>query len=362
MNNFGVNDDSVAQTFVAQTDKQAKLAAAIALYRYNLELKMIEDEIAGNSPIPTQNDSKVKRAIIDGTVNAFRRKETQRLSKKKTQCLDNISAFLAKCKADGIELADVDENAVRQMADEYFASDNFGLQKISFAMYLCLQDDPEGIEYVYGDATMKNVSNILFGDAMRIRRIKEKFYENYKELSNGDFWERNKYFIIGTGVSIALVAVLTPIALGATAASSAVVTSCLAQLGHAAPGLIGAGIARVTGMAVLGSALFGGAALATVGFGELIRSEQTKEAFRKLQPSDVAALLAMKATLIDFGKPLMDDEKCKKELDECLMGLNDFRSDAEYMLIVEKCDAENSKKKIQICNRFVNRLALIAGI
>ena len=348
-------ENDVVQTFMAQSNKNEELLAAIALFRYRLELQWIEAEIEENKPMRTQSEQKVKRFIIDNTVNAYRRGETQRLSEKKRICEDRIR--LCQEKHRNLEQLDASAEGLKSLFASAFEGDSYGMQKTCFAMLLCLQNDPDCGEYFYGDDSLKAVSSLLFGDEWRINNIKEKFYENFKLISHGSFWERNRDFFIGAGISLALVAVLTPLTLGVHAAGSAVITSCLAQIGHAAPGIIGGGLIKVTGMALLGSALFGGAALAGIGIGELIKTQKTKEAFRALKPNDVAALFSMKATLFDFGKTAMDSEACKRELDACLAELGDFRADAEYMLVVERADTEDSRKKIEVCNRFVNRLA-----
>lgn len=360
-NNDYINDN-IVKSFMNQAKINEKLFAEIALFRHLLELDMIEAELKQNEPMPTADKTKLGRAIIDNTVNAYRRRETQKISEKKKICLQNIDELRSKCEAGGITLSDGSEQSLRECVTETFIADTSGMQKLCFAMTVCLSDGSDGSTFIYGDETLSSVSAVLFDDQSRIKHIRNKLYENYKWIVNGNFWERNKDFIIGMGISLALVTVLTPVVLGVSAASSAIVTSCLAQIGHSAPGLIGVGLAKITGMALAGTALFGGTVLAGMGIADIIRNESTKKALRQLAPDDVAALLAMKATLIDFGAPSLGDDERKTELDECLAGLNDFRSDAEYMLIVEKCDADNSRKKIQYCNRFVSRLATISGI
>lgn len=357
-----INDEqSIVQSFVNRANLDMEMTAAFRLYRYECVLKLIDDAIEGKRPVGTQNDSKLKRAIIDNTVNVYRRIETQRLSEQKAACLERISAFRDECKDNGITLPEVTKESLRQTAESAFGSDKSGLQKIYFAMLLCLKDN-DGDDLEFWEDTQKSVSEILFGDELKTERIKDKFYRNFRAIYGESFWERNKYFLIGAGASLALVAVMTPFALGGLAAGSAVIASCLAQIGHCAPAVIGAGIASVTGMTLLGTLVLGGGVLAGLGIDRLIKNKEAKEAFRKLAPDDVAALLAMKATLMDFGMTETDSQTMKAEMDGCLLGLSDLRSDAEYMLIVEKCDAENCKKKIRICNRFVDRLATIAGI
>ena len=354
--------ENVADSFVARNKENLQLYAIIKMFRYQRELKMIEDDIKANCPMP-MDGNKFTNAIIDGTVNAIRRKKTQDLSVIKKNVLDKMEIFKEKCKDDGIQLSDASRSVLIDRVEKAFKDDTHGLQKNCFAMTLCLQDEKDGDGYVYGDETLRDVSEILFNDRDRIALIKDKFYANFKDIYNGgSFWDRNKYFFIGVGISLSLVAVLTPIAITTAAASSAVFTSCLAQIGHCAPFLIGAGVAQVTGLAVVSTAILGGTLLAGVGIAEIFKNRETKKAFRNLNPDELAALLAMKATLLGFGMTEMNSESYKKELDECLSGLNDMRADAEYMLIVEKNDADNSKKKINICNRFVNRLAYINGI
>lgn len=320
MNHSAKIDKTVGEFFENVNNKNAELLAAYTLYRYKCELKMIEENIESNKQVPTRNDNKVKQVIIENTVNAYRRCKTQKFSDKKKICQDSITTFQEKCKNDGIKLPDISEESLKKMTESMFKNDQYGLQKIFFAMMIYLQDDSDN-DFIYGDETLKDVSAILFDDENRIKCISDKFFENFKEISNGSFWERNKKLLIGIGVSMLLAV-------------------------------------------IFGSALFGGVAilgLGGLGVSELIKSNKVKEAFRQLNPNDIAALFAMKATLIDYGMPAMGEERFKKELDECLVGLNDLRADLEYMLIVEKNDTDNSKKKIQVCNRFVDRLALIAG-
>ena len=363
MNDYIIENENISKEFVEKIDKNRELTASITLFRHQLELKRIEEMMSDSKPIPTQNENKVKRTIIDNTVNLFRRLETQKLSDKKKQCSDSIDAFLSECQKNGVELEEtITEEKLKSLIESVFENDKFEFQRINFAMNLCLQEEEASEEFIFGDETLYDVSEILFGDAMRIEYIKENFFRNFKELSNGNFWERNKYFLIASGVSLALISVLTPVALGIHAVSSAALTSCLAKIGHCAPGIIGAGIAKVTAMTIISSAFIYSGVMAGVGIESLLKSKQVKDAFRQLKPNDLAALLAMKATLINFGMENMDDDECKKELDKCLSSLNDLRADSEYMLIVEKSDAECSKKKIQICNRFVKRLAVCVGI
>ncbi len=362
MNNYIENEEKITQAFVERNVRNKELTAAITLFRHQCELKRIEEAIEANKPVPTQDDSKVKRVIIDNTVNAFRRMETQKLSEKKQRCQDNISQFKAKCADEKIELADVSQDSLRKLVESFFENDTYGSQKVLYAMILCLQGEDENNNYIFGEDTLADVSRILFDDETKIMHIKEMFYKNFREIAGNGFLDNSKYFLIGMGISLALFTVLSPVVLNLYAAGSFVLAGCLAHMLPFAPGIIGAEIANVTGMVVMGSVLLGGVALTGYGMSELIKGEKTKEAFRHLKPNDFAAILSMRATLLDFGMTTMDKEVSKKELDECLVSMNDWRSDAEYMLIVEKTDAINSKKKIQICNRFVNRLAVIAGV
>ena len=315
MNN---NDKTVNEFFEDIVNKNTQLLSALTLYRFERELKMVEEVIEANKQVPTKTESKIMQITIDNTVNAYRRMKTQKFSDKKKICQDNIAAFREKCDKEGIELPETSEENLRQLIAQAFEDDVYGLQKICFVIICSLQSNSE--EFIYGDKTLEDISVLLFDDESRIKVINEKFYQNFKEISNGSFWERNMKWLIGVGISM-LIAL------------------------------------------VFGSAFFGGAALLGLGglaISELVKYEKVKEAFRQLKPNDTAALFAMKATLLDFGIPAMGADRGKKELDECLSSLNDLRADLEYMLIVEKSDKENNKKKIQFCNRFVDHLAVIA--
>lgn len=351
------SEENTAEAFTEKFDENNKLLVAVKIFRRLCELERIEKALNDNKPIATGDKGKIRRAIIDNTINAYRRNEKQKLNDKKSACLNAIN----KLKEENANIAfdDITREKLKQMADDFFAGDNYGFRRTLFAMILCVNDDGD---YIYGDDTLFDVSEVLFGSETHIADIKDKLFDNYHRIANGGFWERNKYIILGAGISLALITVLTPIALGGIAPGSAVITSCLAQIGHCAPGLVGVGMAKVTGLTLLGSALLGGGIMAGLGIDELVRQKRAKAAFKDLNATELAALLAMKATLVDCCADKMDGNAYKTELDECLNSLNDMRSDAEYMLIVEKTDAENSKKKIAVCNRFVDRLTAIVGI
>lgn len=363
-----MDGNKTAAEFTEKFDESKRLKAAIELYRRTLELEWVEKEMDKNKPMPTGDKGKIGRAIIDGTVNAFRRGETQRLSEKKKLIADSIAKL--KEKNAELGLSEITADKLKSMADSFFEGDTCGFRRTMFVMLMRLNADDieprvcggEADSYVYGDDTLEEVSEILFGDRSRIANINDKLFENYHHIVNGRFWERNKSVLIGAGISLALITVLTPLALGGLAAGSAIVTSCLAQIGHCVPGLVGAGIAAVTGYTLIGATILGGGVMAGLGIDEAVRRAKARDAYRSLKPDDIALLLAMKATLIEYGMEKMDSDTYKTELDECLSNLNDMRSDAEYMLIVEKTDAENSKKKIDICNCFIDRLTDIVGI
>ncbi|MDE7349226.1 MAG: hypothetical protein K2N53_06145, partial [Clostridia bacterium] len=107
MNDYIVDNENISKAFVEQNDKNRELTASITLFRHQLELKRIEEMMSDNKPIPTQNENKVKRTIIDNTVNLFRRMETQKLSEKKKLCNDSIDRFVSECQNNGLQLDEV---------------------------------------------------------------------------------------------------------------------------------------------------------------------------------------------------------------------------------------------------------------
>ena len=143
MKNCAKTDETVNEFFEKLTNKNAKLLAAVTLYRYISELDIIEEALYTNKPVSTDGKNKVHRVIMDNTVNAYRKMKTQGYDEKKRICSANMTAFESKCLCDGIKLPEISENSIAKMFADFFEDDKFGIRKICFSIILCLNDSSE---------------------------------------------------------------------------------------------------------------------------------------------------------------------------------------------------------------------------
>ena len=138
------------------------------------------------------------------------------------------------------------------------------------------------------------------------------------------------------------------------------------------------GIGLATTFLILGSGLIVGGAFLDVLVGSVAMSaivvgasaimyklcdndekENIKKEFRKLSSDDVGAIFAVKATLIEEAKIIMDKQSFDEFLDANLRLVNDLRADTEFMLLVENKDVEETTKKIKCFNNWTNRLSTL---
>lgn len=337
--------------------KQQSLYDALSYYGLLTDLKIVEDKMRENEPLPTDKSSGVlKNFWTKNVLNETRRCTMTKLSEKKNNILNRIDEFKIKRKHSGTEYDYVNDNALlKNRIDEVFCGDNATIGKAYFALQLRLDNQ---IEFENEDVVYGEISKLLFNSDTVISDLYDSLQENYAQLIKAPLKSVQKVILKCLGVTALISVALPPLLIGGVAVTALTVPALL----EGAFAAVGVGAALVVEeMAIYSTILLGGALLGTE-IAKQIKVKNAKNSLRKLSPENLSVLLAIKATLIEYSKKIMSDEEIKSELDDCLKQLNDLRSDAEYLLIVERLDAEKSRKKIEICNNFTTRLASIVGL
>lgn len=335
--------------------------AGVTYYRLLKDLEIIEGKMAKKEPYSSERGKTAIENFWNKKIaNPIRKKSTDRLSVVKNGVLSEIDNFKKRCVQEQADLSCAEsEEVLKAEIDGLFAEDKYGIQKIYFAIRVALVND---VKFVNETETLEKVSELFFGDKHKIPNIYDDLKDNYVAIYKKPISDVEKGVLIGMGIFCALSVTALPLGLAFGAASSPILTSCLAQIGHSASYVIGSGLATVTATAAISSlVVFGGTYLGAEIYKEW-KTDKVKESFRNISGKDLSLIFAIKATVIQHAKKVVSEENMKLVLDDCLKQINDLRSDAEYMLIVEKLNAGDAKEKISVCNRLTQRLADIVGI
>ena len=86
------------------------------------------------------------------------------------------------------------------------------------------------------------------------------------------------------------------------------------------------------------------------------------KAIDELSFNEICALAAIRLTVLQACGEKMSKESYKEAIDDYLTYVNNVRADAEYKLFAEGMDAPNCKETIETCNACLARLGQIVGI
>lgn len=340
-----------------QTTNQQALYAALSYYGLQKDLNIVEDEMRENEPLPTdKSNGALKNFWNKNVLNETRRRAMTKLSEKKNNILNQLEEFKRKKEQAGVDYSSGEnKDELLKQIDEVFCGDNANISKALFALQFCLDSE---IKFENRETINAEISELLFGDKNTVSDLYGNLTDNYIQLYKAPFAVMQKNISKYLGIA-AIIALALPTAVGLGTAVTALTVPALLE---GALAQIGFGVAATVEVAAVYSSILLGGALIGTEIAKQIKIKDAKENLRKASPEDLSLLLAVKATLIQYSKKTMGAEEMKLALDDCLKQLNDLRSDAEYLLIVEKLDAEKSKKKIDICNNFTNRLVNIVGL
>ena len=75
--------------------------------------------------------------------------------------------------------------------------------------------------------------------------------------------------------------------------------------------------------------------------------------------NDAAKMLAIKCYIMSVAKQTMPENVFKEKTNELLQMIQDLKSDTDYVLLVEKQNIEENKKKIKVFHNLDEKLAKI---
>ena len=340
-----------------QMANQQALYEALSYYGLLKDLKIVEDKMLENEPLSTdKSNGALKNFWNKNVLNETRRRAMIKLSEEKNIILNRLEEFKNKNEQSGVDYSSGENRAqLLKQIEEAFGGDNANIGKALFSLQFCLDSQ---IEYENKEIIYAEISELLFGNKKTIADLYDKLKENYIQLFKAPFVKAQKTILKCLGIAALIAVALPPFVVTGTMVTALTVPALL----EGVLAQVGIGIAATAEVAAIYSSVLLGGALIGTEIAKKIKIENAKEKLIKTSNEDLSLLLDIKATLSQYAKKTMSGEEMKVALDDCLKQLNDLRADAEYLLIVERLDADKSKKKIEICNNFTTRLVNIVGL
>ena len=308
-----------------------RLAELLYFYRLKKDLSLTEEKIQENQLLEIDDKQNALVKFWNKNVENFiRGDELKKHTADKESIEKKIEEFLKEHGDFDFEEY-IKDGKINEYLEEQLKNDQSKLLRINLALLSVLQSG----DFVNKEKTKLEVSKLLFNNKTKIDNLEKKLEKNYiKICGKTSFDEVGKKVLLGIGLATAF----------ATFGSGLLVGGALLDL--------------LAGSVVFSALVVGGSALVykLIDIGE---KEKIKEEFRRLSADDAGATFALKATLIEEAKKIMDRSSFEEFLDSSLRVASDLRSDTEFMLLVENKEVEEAKKKIKVFNNWTNRLTAI---
>ena len=309
--------------------EEEKLYKALEYYRIHKDIELIEERIK-DLELKDSNSNKFNK-VINNIINPIKKQDKDSLAKLKNKALDNLEDFNSKNK----DIPLMSKEELKESIQEFYKEDTNNEARILMGLKLLLQS-----EYSFA---CPNESE---------EKVSEELKKNYYSINKKNLKEFDKSVWKGLGIVAAASLLAGPIGTFAATKNKDVKAS-LDDLAYAGENL---GFAAITLSMVTLNVFLIGASAGMYGISELKKDENLKKEYRKISPDSLAMRFAIKATIIEELKKKGDLEVLNVCFDDCLTILDNYRADAEYMMIVEHKDIDIASRKITICNNFVVRL------
>ena len=323
--------------------EEAKLYKALEYYRLNKDIELIEERIK-DLELKDSNSNKFNK-VIHNIINPIMKQDKDSLAKLKNKALDNLEDFNSKNK----DIPLMSREELKESIQEFYKEDTNNEARILMGLKLLFQSE---YSYVCVNESEEKVSDVLFDNLTKLKELKEELKKNYYSINKKNLKEFDKSVWKGLGIVAAASLLAGPIGTFAATKNKDVKAS-LDDLAYAGENL---GFKAITLSMVTLNVFLIGASAGMYGLSLLKKDENLKKEYRKLSPDSLAMRFAIKATILEELKKKGDLEVLNVCFDDCLTVLDNYRADAEYMMIVEHKDIDIASRKVTICNNFVARL------
>lgn len=329
--------------------KHTKLFKSLQYLRLQYCLCVIEEEIKKNQISKyNPNDGYIK-GFFNALGDDIRTNKLNKLLVVQTSITSEISRFENSVTD---EIYDIDE--LNLIIRELFQNDVYFLEKTIFSVSLIFDDE---YHYEYENESLNYISTILWNKNDRLSNMKNSMESIYKDLAKQPLSMKQKLLLSGA-VALAFTTYAVSPLLFSGIASGGEILGGLAAFGYAAGAAEGMG--AILGIGVLGSiellvdcALIG----FTYIFLDTYNKDKVKKSFREMSYDNAAFLLAIRCYIMHVAKQTMPNDIFKEKVSELLQMLQDLKSDTDYVLLVEKQNIEENKKKVRVFHNLDDKLA-----
>ena len=302
---------------------QEMVLSALTYCRLQGDMYALEAEIAEKTAAPTVAAKEEKNGLkkLWNSLTAEFKKEVNReeardLTAERAAAAAAFAEFKGSCPKKVVELAENPEKLKKFLDKKLFKRDRYGLKRMQFALAAVIGDERK---YLRDTDSLEMASEIWFDDCKKWGELYASYGVNCQKLAEKPKTQQGADLEAGVlvGLGVFSLLALSPLGLG------------------------------LTGLGVLNRAC---------------REYSGKKTAQAVTRSEQVAFLAMKLTLLEKGRAVMDEVAFKAEVDEFLKWLGGLRADAEYGWLVEKMDAPACIAKIQTCDLCLERLAELLGV
>lgn len=327
--------------------KQAKLFRSFQFLRLTKAREFVFRDLNNNVQVQSKPTDGFFSKLVTGIGNEFRNERTRKFTEKEKAIDEATQKFVSDhCGPQG-ELYSLKE--IPDVIKELFSDDVYEIEKAMFSISIIFDEE---YKYEYPDETLRFVSSIIWNDENTLTGYKKDIMSTYKELAKQPLSMGQKLFLGGTATLVLLFPAIPSLAISGLSASG--ITSTLAGFG-----LLGLGGTMVEGVGLMALAeLLLDGALIGFTYAALDSHNKTivKKSFRDMNFNDAALMLAIKCRIMSLAKDKMPKEIFKEKSSELLQMIQDLKSDTDYVLLVEKQNIEENKKKIRVFHNLDDEL------
>lgn len=326
--------------------KHTRLFKSLQFLRLQYSMYLVNEDLAKNQPtITNQNDDIIKR-FFSAVGNEFKGNKTNKLLMVKNNIDSEIRRFLSSSTEQLYR-----ENEIPAIVREVFQNDIYALEKTIFSTSVILDGE---YAYEYEKETLNYVSMLLWNKSDRLLNMKNSIEDIYKDLAKQPLSTNQKLLLGGTAALVLLTSTVPALALGGLSASG--ITSGLAGFGTAVG--LGGTMVEGVGLMALAELLLDGAIIGfTYAMLDTYNKNIVKKSFREMNYNSAAKMLAIRCYVMHVAKQTMPQNIFKEKTSELLQMLQDLKSDTDYVLLVEKQNIEENKKKIHVFHNLDKKLA-----
>lgn len=329
--------------------KQTNLFKSLQYIRLQQDVKHVKSELQANTAKPaTENEGFFKRALrVVG--NEIKNSKTNTLLCKQSSIESQYNNFLKN--ANGTDILLYSESEIPAIVKDVFSNDVYTIEKTMFSISIIFDGE---YDYSYKSEGLSSVSYLLWGSYYKLDEIKNGLEAIYKDLYKQPWSTEQKIVLGGTAALLLFTSTIPALTLGGLSASG--ITGGLAGFGTALG--IGGSMAAGVGLMTIAEILLD---CALIGFTyaalDAHHKNVVKKTFREMTYSNAARMLAIKCYLMSVAKNTMPKDLFKEKMSELLQMVSDFKSDTDYVLLIEGENVEENKKKINVFHNLDKRLS-----